>query len=102
MALSMRAAALPAEASGTVLAVFPPSAKSDEVFASLVRAGGKPLRETWLPFVWVVSSDQPGFAGRLKAEGAIGAYGEMPVSPQLAGCFAFADAKVVELFQLRP
>ncbi len=102
MALSIRFAALPPQASGTVLAVFPPATASDEIFANLIRAGGRPLRETWLSFVWVVSSDKPGFVGRLRAEGAIGAYGELPITPQLAGCFAFADAKIVELFQVRP
>ncbi len=102
MALSMRSAALPPEATGKVLAVFPPGTDSDDIFAGLIRAGGKPLRKTWLDFVWVVSSSEPGFAGRLKAEGAIGTYAEMPITPQLAGCFAYADAKVVQLFQVRP
>lgn len=102
MALSIRTAALPPEAKGEILAVFPPGTDNDEIFARLLLAGGSPLRQTWLDFVWVVSSQRAGFAGRLKEQGAIGTYGEMPISPQLAGCFAFADAKVVQLFQVRP
>ena len=102
MALSIRSAALPADATGEVLVVFPPGTDSDDIFARLLLAGGKPVRQTWLDFVWVTASDRPGFAGRLMDRGAIGTYGEMPISPQLAGCFAFADAKVVQMFQLRP
>jgi hypothetical protein len=51
---------------------------------------------------WVVHGDDEGFAGRLKAQGAIGAYRNSPVLPQLAGCFAFVDAKSVQLFAMRP
>lgn len=100
--IAIRAAALPPEASGSMLAVFQPGAAEDAMFAAIVEAGGKPVRRTWLPFVWVVAGDEPGLAGRLAGRGAIGAYGELPISPQIAGCFAYADAKTVELFTLRP
>lgn len=99
---AMRAAALPPEASGGMLAVFEPGAAEDAMFAAIVEAGGRPVRRTWLPFVWVVAGEESGLAGRLRAHGAIGSYGELPFSPQIAGCFAFADAKAVELFSLRP
>ena len=102
MAAAMRAAALPPEASGKMLVVFLPGTPETEIFASLVKAGGAPVRPTWLPFVWVVASEAPGFAGTVMANGALGTYGELPFSPQLAGCFAYVDAKAMELFALRP
>lgn len=102
MMAAMRAAALPPEASGTVLVVFRPGTDEDRMFASLVSAGGAPVRRTWLPFVWVAAGDEPGFVGRLAGQGALGAYAELPFSPQIAGCFAYADAKAMELFSLRP
>lgn len=55
MMLVMRAAALPSESTGPMLAVFEPGTSSGDVFASLTRAKARPIRETWLGFVWVVS-----------------------------------------------
>ena len=94
MAVVMRHAALPPEASGIMLAVFEPGTPEDDVFASLTRADARILKPSGLSFIWVVSSDEPGLAGRLQREGALGTYRELPVSPVIAGCFAFADAKV--------
>jgi len=102
MAAMMRAAALPPEAPGPLLAVFEPAMSEDEMFARIIAANGKPLRGTWLGFVWVVVGEEAGLAGRLEDQGAIGAYAELPFDPSLAGCFAFADAKVAEAFSLRP
>jgi hypothetical protein len=102
MSLVVRAAALEPRATGKMLAVFEPGTTQDVIFASLLAAGGKPLRSTWLPFVWVVVGEEEGFAGRLREHGAIGAYSEMPFAPAVAGCFAYADAKVAEIFILRP
>ena len=99
MALIMRAGALSADATGTMLAVFEPSTSSDKVFASIVNAGGKPIRQTSFGFIWVVTSDEAGLAGRLKQNGAIGSYRNLPLSPTIAGCFALADAKVADAFQ---
>jgi hypothetical protein len=97
MAVLMRQAALPAEASGPLLAVFEPGTPPAEVFAAITKAGGNPVRETAFGFIWVVAGDEPGLAGRLEQEGAIGAYAELPLSPSIAGCFALADAKVSEM-----
>jgi hypothetical protein len=102
MAVTMRHAALPDEASGTVIVVFPAGLGEEEVFARLVRAGGRPLRRTWAPGVWVVAGEEKGFAGRLADEGALAAYRELPFSPQIAGCFAYVDQKMVALFAIRP
>jgi hypothetical protein len=102
MAIAMHAAALPPQASGPMLAVFVSSSSDDLVFAALVRAGGRPMRKTWVPGVWVVAGDKPGFVARLRAEGALAAYREMPFSPQIAGCFAYVDQKTTKLFEVRP
>jgi hypothetical protein len=102
MSVVVRAAALEPRATGKMLAVFEPGTSEDVIFGSLLAAGGKPLRGTWLPFVWVVVGEEEGFAGRLREHGAIGAYGELPFAPSIAGCLAFTDAKVAEIFSLRP
>ncbi|MGE0239850.1 MAG: hypothetical protein AB7S59_14120 [Parvibaculaceae bacterium] len=102
MAVTMRQAALPPEAPGPLLAVFEPGLSQDEMFARIIAADGKPLRGTWLGFVWVVAGEEAGLAGRLEAHGASGAYAELPFNPTLAGCCADADAKVSEVFALRP
>jgi hypothetical protein len=102
MAVMMRQAALPPEAPGPLWAVFEPGTSEDEMFARIIAANGKPLRGTWLGFVWVVAGEEAGLAGRLESQGAIGTYAELPFNPSLAGCFAFADAKVAEAFSLRP
>jgi hypothetical protein len=101
MTLTLRMAALKPEATGTMLVVFAPGTKPDAAFTMLVNAGGTPVRRTWLGSVWVVTGDAPGLAGRMVEQGAMGAYRDLPVSPDLAGCFAYADAKVMEMFSLR-
>ncbi|MCC7481842.1 MAG: hypothetical protein IT541_10005 [Hyphomicrobiales bacterium] len=96
MAVLMRQAALPHEASGPMLVVFQPGTPPDDLFAKLTIAGARPIRETAFGFIWVVAGDEPGLAGRLAAQGAIGAYRELPLNPTIAGCFALADAKIAE------
>jgi hypothetical protein len=97
MAVVMRHAALPAEASGPMLVVFEPGTSDDAMFASLTRAGARIIRQSGLAFVWVVAGEEPGLAGRLAQEGALGAYRELPLNPAIAGCFALADAKMATL-----
>jgi hypothetical protein len=102
MAVIMRHAALAPDAPGPLLAVFEPGMSEDEMFARIIAARGKPVRGTALGFVWIVAGEEEGLAGRLEGQGAIGTYAELPFNPSLAGCFAFADAKVAEAFSLRP
>jgi len=102
MAVTVRIAALPPNATGPMIVVFEPGTPEDRMFAGIIAAGAKPMRSTSLGFVWVVTGDDPGLAGRLASHGAIGTYGELPFSPTLAGCFAYVDAKAEELFSLRP
>lgn len=93
MALIMRQAALPPDASGMMLAVFEPGISQEQAFARLTRAGARVVRDSGLDFIWVVTGDEPGLAGRLRQHGALGAYRDLPISPVIAGCFAVADAK---------
>ena len=90
----VRGAALPAEASGTMLAVFEPSITETAAVNAIAAAHGNVVKKSGLAFAWVVQSDEPGLAGRMRAQGAIGVYRELPISPALMGCIAVADAKV--------
>lgn len=94
MAVLMRQASLPHEASGLMLAVFEPGTTPDDIFAKLTVAGARPIRETAFGFIWVVAGDESGLARHLAGQGAIGAYRELPLNPSIAGCFALADAKI--------
>ncbi len=96
MAVLMRQASLPHDAAGPMLVVFQPGTPPDDIFAKLTIARASPIRETAFGFIWVVAGDEPGLAGRLAAQGAIGAYRELPLNPTIAGCFALADAKIAE------
>jgi hypothetical protein len=90
----MRASALPSDANGVMLVVFEPGIADDVAFAAITRAEAKPIRKTAFGFIWVVD----GSAGKLKAEGALGSYRNLPISPTLAGCVAVVDAKAAEAF----
>ena len=63
----------------------------------LTRAEARVVRRSGLGFIWVVASEEPGLAGRLTREGAVGAYRNLPISTAIAGCFAYADAKAQRL-----
>jgi hypothetical protein len=88
MALSLRQASLPPETDGLVLVAFPPGTSDADAFAAVVRAGGEPIRPTWLDFVWLVHGGTGGFVGRLEREGALAAFGELSFVAVLGGCAA--------------
>lgn len=103
MALTLGDAQLPAEADGTVLAVFPPGSSDEAMFSAVVRAGGEPLRSTWVGFAWVARGTEAGFAGRLRDQGARAVFGDLPVGPVLGGCAVVsADTKRPGVYDLRP
>lgn len=94
MAMALNDAALPPERDGMVLAVFPPGTSEEASFAALVRAGGEPVRQTWLSFAWVARGEGEGFVGRLHQEGAWAAFGSIPVAaPVLGGCAVVTDER---------
>ncbi len=96
MVAIMRDAVLPPGATGIMLVVFEPGTEADAAFAAITRAAAKPIRKTAFGFIWVVD----GNAGKLKAEGALGSYRDLPISPTIAGCVAVVDAKAAEAFGL--
>jgi len=102
MAVAIRDAALPPHASGRMFAVFPPGLGETAIVNRIAAAGGQPVRKTWLGSVWVVAGDKPGLAGALKEQGVLGTYGELPIGLQLAGCFAWADARVGQMLTMTP
>ena len=94
MIILVRHAALPADASGTMLVVFEPRISESEAVHIIAEAQGKIVKQTGFSFAWLVQDDAPGLAGRLRANGALGAYRELPIPVELAGCLAVVDAKV--------
>ena len=61
--------------SGTVVVVFSPLLSSRAVFQKVIDADGAMVRPVvWARHMWVVRSVEPGFAGRLRANGAWGVY----------------------------
>lgn len=57
--------------SGTLLAVFPRGTAEREVLAKVAMADGVVVRGTWLGPVWQVHGEAEGFAGSLRAQGAL-------------------------------
>lgn len=71
LGLLFEAAALPPEASGTVIVLFPPGTKVAESVAAGAAAGAKLVSPSWFENVLVVADEAPGLARRLKEQGAI-------------------------------
>ena len=92
----MRVAALPSTANGIMLVIFEPGTPADQAFAAITRAQAKPIRKTDFGFIWVVE----GNAGKLKFEGALGSYRDLPISTEIAGCIAVVDVKLATAFGL--
>lgn len=84
---TLQRAALPPEASGRVIAVYPFGWPAAEVTAAATRTEARLVRDTWLHNAVELASDDPGFAGRLRDTGAIGVYRAQPFTLfTLAGC----------------
>jgi hypothetical protein len=91
LTFALRAAALPAEASGTMLVVFLPGISEEQAFASTLAAGGRPVRRGLGSFLWIVHAEEAGFVGQIEANGALAAFRNAPGSIPLAGCFSFVS-----------
>jgi hypothetical protein len=84
---TLQRAALPPEASGRVIAVYPFGWDAPAVTAAATRTEARLVRQTWLPNALELASDEAGFAERLRGSGAIGVYRALPFSLfTLAGC----------------
>lgn len=89
MAAALRVLAPPNEASGRLLAIFPPEYEERQAMEAIVRAGGRTFGQTWFLLGWAVLGEDPGFAGRLRAHGAFVLI-DLPLVPTLAGCTGVA------------
>ena len=87
MVLLFEAAALPPEASGTVIALFPIGTSSAEAVGASAAAGAKLVSPSWFDNVLVVADDAPGLTGRLKRAGALEVFENMRFAGiSFAGC----------------
>ena len=60
---------------GTLIAVFPTTASTRDLFRSIADAKGAPIGPVgWVPRTWIVQSAETGFAGRLREHGAWAVY----------------------------
>lgn len=86
-AVTVQRAALPPDASGRVIAVYPFGWDASAVTVAATQTEARLVRQTWLPNAVELASDDPGFAGRLRESGAIGVYRAQPFTLfTLAGC----------------
>jgi hypothetical protein len=87
MAALLKAASLPPEASGTVIALFPPATGSAEAIAASAAAGAKLVSTSGFENVLVVADEAPGLAGRLHQAGALAVFENMRFGRiSFAGC----------------
>lgn len=75
---------------GLLIAVFPPTASERQIMQAVVAAEGSFVRTSLPETVIVAHSPTPGFAARLKAEGAWLTFAQPPFGPELGGCLALA------------
>ncbi len=60
--------------SGRLVAVFPPGTSRQATLDQLTRTDARLVKDSFLPFVWTLYSDEPDLAGRLRQSGAIGVF----------------------------
>lgn len=77
---------VPDARSGTLFALFAPGTAAEQALATIVAAGGNPVRNTGYGFVWIAQSGDPGFAGALRRGGALAVYDKLPFGPPPVGC----------------
>lgn len=94
VALTLYLAALPAAASGTVVAVFAPGRDAADNYLAIRAAGGRLLTGTGFDAVWVVNGAAPGFAGRLHDAGALTVLDPAVLAPfAVTGCYLAAPPR---------
>ncbi len=72
---------------GPMVVVLRPGTTDAEAISAIGRAGGSvvaPVAGT--SFVWSAVGDRPGFVGRVRSEGAMVAFRNLPVVTMLVGC----------------
>ena len=84
---TLQRAALPPEASGRVIAVYPFGWTDAAVTGAALRTEARLVRQTWLSNAVELASEDAGFADRLRKTGAIAVYRAQPFNLfTLAGC----------------
>jgi hypothetical protein len=92
--LTLRRAELPPEAGGRVVAIYPFGWSGEQSIAAALQTEARLVRETWLPNAIELTSEDAGFAARLRAAGAIGVYRAQPFDVfTLAGCTGMPPAR---------
>lgn len=76
---------------GLLIAVFPPSTSQQQIMQAVVAADGAFVRSSLPESIVVAHSSTPGFADRLKAQGAWLTYAQAPFGPELGGCLVLAS-----------
>lgn len=62
---------VPKQESGQFAVLFHPAMTRDQVFSSVVNAGGRPVREGVFETLIIAAFQEPGFEGRLRRGGAL-------------------------------
>lgn len=85
--LTLGRAELPPEETGRVIAVYPFRWDGRMATAAALSTEARLVRETWLPNILELASEEPGFVARLQEAGAIGVYRAQPFTLfMLSGC----------------
>lgn len=101
LGLTLRQAALPPEASGRVIAVYPFGWNGEASVAAALGTEARLVRQTWLANALELASDDPGFTARLRQTGAIAVYRAQPLDLfTLAGCTGMPPAP--SIFRSKP
>lgn len=90
MALVLWASQGEANEDGLLIAVFPPTADERSIMQAIAAADGTFVRSSLPETTIIAHSNEPGFADRLKTEGAWLTYSDAPFGNGLAGCLALA------------
>ncbi len=93
VAVTLRAAALAPDEAGKLFVVFAPGTSAADAFASILGAGGAPIRPALGGLGWIAHGVAPGFVGRLEDHGALLAFGGAPAGIPLAGCVGLVGAE---------
>ena len=87
LALLFEAAALPPEAGGTVIVLYPIGTEIAQSVAASAAAGAKLVSPSWFENMLVVADETPGLVGRLKDQGALEVFENMTFAGfSFAGC----------------
>lgn len=88
LAGSLHAARVTSAGSGLLWVAFPPWLAETYIVREIVAAGGRPVRTSAWPGIWVAFGETEDFALRLQRAGGW-AFRDIPFKAELAGCLAY-------------